>query len=185
MKAKVNKVTIQIVKGDIYAMTLDALVHVTDPNLSIHPALAAKAGPSVEKQCEQIGWCDVGSAVLTDAGNLIGVKKICHAVAPRWGEGSERGKLGNVTWKCLSLAEEFELHSIVMPAISAGPLGYPVENCALTMLSKIIDFTFENLKHVRTIVLCLDDDVTFEIFCMEFQRQLEDLKENGEGKVRV
>ncbi|MEO8397269.1 MAG: macro domain-containing protein, partial [Chloroflexota bacterium] len=121
-------------------------------------------------------------AKMTSAGNLK-AEKIIHAVGPRWGEGSERGKLGNVTWECLHLAESNDLKSIAIPAISAGALGYPLENCATTMLSQIIDFTFEDLKHLRTIILCLPDELAFDAFKREFDQQLEELRQSGTATV--
>ncbi|MDX1995823.1 MAG: macro domain-containing protein [bacterium] len=185
MKAKVNKVTIQLVQGDILDFALSGLITVTDPNLSLHPALLARTGEGVKIEAAQIGWCEVGSAVITSAGLFEGVEKIIHAVGPRWGEGSERGKLANVTWECLLLAEEHGLKALTMPAISSGMLGYPLENCATTMLTKIIDFTFEDLDHIRSITVCLEHDNAYTIFQHELTRQLEELKQTGEGKILV
>ena len=184
MKAKVNKVTIQIVQDDILAQPVSGLVNSTDPNLLVNSALSAKAGPSLQQACNAIGWCEVGSAVVTDAGDLK-MEKVIHAVGPRWGEGSERGKLANVTLQCLRLAEQHHLKSLAIPAISTGTLGYPVENCAKTMLSQIIDFTFDAPRYLRAIIVCLDSPLAYQIFKAEFTTQLEDLKETGEGEVTV
>ncbi len=184
MKAKINKVTIHIVQDDILKQDVMGIVHTTDPNLTVNSELAEKAGPSVQYACTQLGWCEVGSAVATDAGNLQ-QEKIIHVVGPRWGEGSERGKLANATWDTLRVAESNRLKSIAIPAISTGALGYPVENCAKTVLSEIIDFTFENLKYLRTIIVCLNSKLAFEAFEYEFKRQIQALKDTGEGKVRV
>ena len=185
MKAKINKVTIDIILDDIMVLEVDGLVNSTDPNLSLPDTLVERGGLELEKQVTRLVWSDVGDAQITDAGDMTNFKKIIHAVGPRWGEGSERGKLANATWAALSVAEENKLKSIAMPAISVGTFGYPVENCALTMLEQIIDFTFENLKHLRNVTLCLDTEIYFEIFQKEFKRQLESLKNSGEGKVRV
>lgn len=184
MKAKVNKVNIQIVQGDLTTLSVAAIVNATDPNLSLFPALAAKAGPDVARECREIGWCGVGDAVITSAGKA-GFEKIIHAVGPRWGEGSERGKLANATLRCLRLAEENHLKSIAIPAISTGSLGYPLENCARVMLTQIIDFTFEDLKFLRNVVICLDNPLALQAFHNEFERQLHELRESGEAKVKV
>lgn len=184
MKAKVNKVTIQIVQADILSLAVNGIVITTDPNLSLSPAFAARVGIDVQRECREIGWVDIGSAAITGAGSLP-FEKVIHAVGPRWGEGSERGKLANVTLHTLQLAENNQLKSIAIPAISTGALGYPLENCAKTMLTQIVDFTFEDLKYLRTIVLCLDTPLAFEIFKAEFNRQLQELKESGDGKVKV
>lgn len=182
MKAKINKVTVRLVREPLLSTGAAAIVHATDTNLSFEPELAARAGLDVVRECAAIGWCDVGSAVLTGAGNLP-AEKIIHVVAPRWGEGSERGKLASVTWECLRLAEANGLKSIAMPAISTGSLGYPVENCAKTMLTQIIDFTFEPLKRLRAIYLCLPDPLAYAAFQGEFERQLDELRQSGETQV--
>ncbi|MBL8163238.1 MAG: macro domain-containing protein [Anaerolineae bacterium] len=183
MKAKVNKVTIQLVQENILSLAVQAVVTVTDTNLTVNPALAAKAGPSVQEACDVLQWCDVGSAVMTDPGDLP-IQKIIHAVGPRWGEGSERGKLANVTIQSLRLAEQSRLKSIAIPAISTGILGYPVENCAKTMLTQILDFTFE-ARFLKTILICLDSPSAYSIFKAELTLQLDELKEAGEGEVSV
>ena len=184
MKAKVNKVTIQVIEDDILTLTVAGLVHPTDTNLHVNLALAAKAGPTLQQACSDIGWCDVGAAVVTDAGEMA-VEKIIHAVGPRWGEGSERGKLANVMLQCLRLVEQNKLKSVAIPSISTGILGYPVENCAKTMLAQIIDFTFDTPRYLRTIIVCLDNSAAYQIFKNEFLEQIEDLKEAGEGEVTV
>lgn len=185
MKAKINKINILIIHGDILTVPAQSIVVPTDPNLTVDERLASVAGPVVRRQTHLIGWCDVGQAVITDAGNLKNVRKIIHAVAPRWGEGSERGKLGNVTWECLSLAEAHELESIALPAISVGTLGYPVENCAKIMMTRVIDYTFEKLKHLSSVIFCLRDESEQSVFETELERQIQELKQSGEGKVRV
>lgn len=187
MKAKVNRVSIQITQDDILSLPAAALVTVTDTNLRVDPALLAKTGNSVQLQTEAIRWSDIGTAVMTDAGALKTTAKIIHAVGPRWGDGSARAKLALVTWRCLELAEQDGLKSIALPPISTGALGYPLENCAVTMLEQIIDFTFEKLKSLRTIILCVDQHTpnALSIFEAEFTRLLEELKATGEGQVHV
>lgn len=183
MKAKVNKVNIRIVQENLLALPVSAIVRVTDPNLSLNPELVIRAGSSVVEACQDIGWCAVGSAAITTAGQLQ-FEKIIHAVAPRWGEGSERAMLAKLTLKCLWLAEEHQIKSLAFPPVSTGALGYPLESCARIMLKEIIDFTFEDLRHLRTIVLCLEDVLAYEVFNAEFVRVLRTLQEQG-AKVKV
>jgi O-acetyl-ADP-ribose deacetylase (regulator of RNase III) len=184
MKAKVNKISIRIVHNTLLNLPVDAFVHATDPNLTLTQEMILRGGPTLHYECQYIGWCDIGAAVITTAGDL-NFKKIIHAVGPRWGEGSERGKLANATRQTLHLAENNQLKSLALPAISTGILGYPVENCAKVMLTEIIDFTFEPVKHVRKILLCLENDLAYAAFVKEFQRQIKDLKASGEGQVKA
>lgn len=184
MKAKVNKVSIQILQDKIAALPVAAFVRVTDPNLSITPEFARQAGEEVIRTCREIGWCKVGSAVITPAGQLP-FEKIIHAVGPRWGEGNERGNLVSVTHQCLHLAEQHQLKSVALPAISTGTLGYPLEGCARVMLRQIVDFTFEDLRFLRSIVICLDNALALDVFNVEFGRLIHNLQTSGEGKVKV
>jgi O-acetyl-ADP-ribose deacetylase (regulator of RNase III) len=150
----------------------------------VDPALLAKTGKAVQAQAWDIRWSDVGTAVITDSGAMKNVTKIIHAVAPRWGDEGARPKLALVTWQCLSLAEEHQLKSIALPPIATGTHGYPLENCAKTMMQQIIDFTFEKLKSLKTIIVCVDNTPNaLNIFEAEFAQQLEDLKATGEGQV--
>ncbi|MDX2141050.1 MAG: macro domain-containing protein [Chloroflexota bacterium] len=183
MKVKINKLTIQTIIGNLWSVRADAVVHVTDTDLAFPPDLLIKAGSSVGRELAEISYCPVGSAVVTTAGNLP-FKKIIHAVGPRWGEGAERGKLTSVTFECLHHAEHHQLKSIVTPAISIGSLGYPVENCATTMFTQIVDTSFEDLKALRTVILCLPDAAVLAIFDHELQRQVEDIaQEFGQANV--
>lgn len=183
-KVKVNKVTIRLARGEPYSIPVDGVVTGTDTNLNLDPQLLRAAGVEIQRELADIGWCDVGSAVITDAGAL-NAKKLIHVVGPRWGEGSERGKLMNATLECLLLAEQNGLRSLALPALSTGAAGYPVENCARTMLTQIIDYTFEELRTLRTVVLCLSDDWAYEVFKAELVRQVDELRESNEGKVQV
>lgn len=185
MKAKINKITIEIIQSDdILTLDVDAIVNATDSNLSLPDRIARAAGPTLEQETRLIGWCDIGSAIITSAGALK-FKHIIHAAGPRWGEGSERGKLANATWESLQLAEMNHLRSLAIPPISTGAFGYPVENCATTMLTQIIDFTFEDVKHLRRVVVAIELKTEYDAFVREFRRQVETLRETGEGKVHV
>lgn len=185
MKARVNKVTIQLQPIDILDVSAAALVHETNTDLTLNPRLLSRAGMDLQRAVNEIGFCEVGSAVITPAGNMTSVQKIIHAVGPRWGEGSERGKLASAVFACLRLAEMHRLKSIAFPALSVGAAGYPLENCAATMLGEIIDYTFEDPRTLRAVYLCLPDAIAFDVFRHEFEAQIQGLAAAGEGHVQV
>ncbi len=185
MKAKVNKVTIEVKQLSIFALNVDAVAIGTSTNLVLSPEQLEIFGPEVQAECTQIAWCDVGSAIITNGGQFKGANKVIHAVGPKWGDNSARGKLGNATWHCLELAEENNQKTIALPALSVGELGYPVENCARIMLEKTIDFTFEKLKSLRHVIFYLRNENIMSAFIEEFERQLNNLRESGDGKVHV
>lgn len=187
MKAKVNRISIRIVEGDLLSLKVASFVNATTPNLALSPNLLERAGTDLQHECMRIGYCDVGSAVITSSGNMQkqGIEKIIHAAGPRWGEGSERGKLMNTVLACLKIAEENKIKSIALPPISMGALGYPVENCAKTMITQIIDYTFEEVKFLKTVTLCLPDAISFGVFKREFSEQIDSLKGDDNAHVQV
>jgi O-acetyl-ADP-ribose deacetylase (regulator of RNase III) len=183
MKAVINDVTVELVRGDITELDTDAIVNAANSQLilgaGVAGAIRRKGGPSIQEECLAIGYCEVGSAVITGAGNLE-ARYVIHAVGPRMGEGSEAGKLANAVRASLNVAEQRGLHSIAFPAISTGVFGYPLEGCADVTLRVIIDYTFEDLQHVEHIVVCLYDERAFGIFEAEFQKKLHDLQNDTE-----
>jgi len=185
MQAVINDVTVELIQGDITELDTDAIVNAANSQLilgaGVAGAIRRKGGPSIQEECLAIGYCEVGSAVITRGGNLK-ARYVIHAVGPRMGEGSEAGKLANAVRASLQLAEQYRLHSIAFPAISTGVFGYPLEGCADVMLRVIIDYTFEDLQHVKHVIVCLYDERAFGIFEAEFQKKLSDLQSDLAGE---
>jgi O-acetyl-ADP-ribose deacetylase (regulator of RNase III) len=178
MKTELNGVTIELLRGDITDLDTDAIVNAANSQLilgaGVAGAIRARGGPSIQEECLAIGHCDVGSAVITGAGNLK-ARHVIHAVGPRMGEGSEPGKLASAVRASLDLAEAHGLASIALPAISTGVFGYPLEACADVMLRVIVDYTYEDLESLRHIVVCLYDERAFSVFRSAFEDNLADL----------
>ncbi len=178
MQTVLNDVTVELVQGDITDLDTDAIVNAANSQLilgaGVAGAIRQKGGPSIQEECLTIGYCEVGDAVITRGGNLR-ARYVIHAVGPRMGEGSEAGKLASAVRASLNLAEQHELRSIAFPAISTGVFGYPLESCADVMLRVILDYTYEDLAHLRRIVVCLYDDEAFRIFQIAFDKKLREL----------
>ena len=182
MEASINGILIKLVQGDITDLAVDAIVNAANSQLilggGVAGAIRRKGGPSIQQECLEIGWCEVGDAVITGAGALP-ARYVIHAVGPRMGEGSEPGKLASATRASLNLAEQHRLLTIALPAISTGIFGFPLEACAQIMLRVAIDFTFEDIKHLKEIIFCLYDSHAFNTFAGEFQRQLSELEDEA------
>lgn len=182
MEATINGITLKLTQDDITDLDVDAIVNAANSELllgsGVAGAIRRKGGPSIQQECLEIGWCDVGSAVITGAGQLP-ARFVIHAVGPRMGEGNERGKLASAVRSSLDLAEEHHLASIALPAISTGVFGFPLEACAQVMIRVAIDFTFEEPEYLQEIILCLYDEHAMEVFTEEFTVQVEELKDES------
>lgn len=165
-KIAVGNVTLELRHGNIAMQNVDAVVNAANEFLSfgsgVAGAIIAAGGDTIQKECNEIGSCPTGSAVITTGGNLP-AKYVIHAVGPMYGEGKENEKLYSAVKTSLALAEEKGLKSIAFPAISAGYFHFPLAECAKIMLTTIRD-TAPALKSVDHIVICLSDADKLEVF---------------------
>lgn len=167
MRKLVNRVTIELVQGDITDLATDAIVNAANESLQmgggVAGAIRRRGGPAIQRECDDIGGTPVGTAVLTTGGNLK-ARYVIHAVGPRWGEGGEEEKLASAVQNVLKLAESKGLRSIAFPAISTGIFRFPKELAANIILSTTIDYIAKSNSILRRIVFCLFDPVSYSIF---------------------
>ena len=92
MEITVNASIIRLVKGDIAELEVDAVVNAANSSLIMGGGVAGvilrKGGWRIQEECNRIGHCEVGSAVITSGGKLK-AKYVIHAVGPIWSEGYE------------------------------------------------------------------------------------------------
>ena len=169
---RVGNSVIELVKGDITELEVDAIVNAANSRLKmgggVAGAILRKGGWSIQEECDRIGYCPVGGAVITGAGKLK-AKYVIHAVGPRMGEGDEDNKLRNATLNSLKLAEEHGVKSIAFPAISTGVFGFPKDRCAEIMLRAAVEYLRKG-SGIERVIFCLYDDETYRIFSEELER---------------
>jgi O-acetyl-ADP-ribose deacetylase (regulator of RNase III) len=159
-------VTLELRHGNIALLNVDAIVNAANEHLGfgagVAGAILQEGGDKIQKECNEIGFCEAGSAVLTSGGQLK-AKYVIHAVGPMYGEGNESAKLSSAVKASLTLAEENGVHSIAFPAIGAGLFHYPLAECASIMVNTIKE-TAPTLKSVNRIVICLHDEKKLDTF---------------------
>lgn len=166
MELNINRSVIKLLQDDITEQSCDAIVNAANAQLvlggGVAGAIRIKGGQSIQDECNAIGNCVVGGAVITTAGKLK-AKHVIHAVGPRMGEGNEDAKLKNATLNSLKTADENHLKSIALPAISTGIFGFPLERCAEIMLTAAIEY-LKGQTDIETVLFCLFDDKAYETF---------------------
>ena len=122
---------LEIIKKGITDLDVDCIVNAANTALQagggVCGAIFDAAGLSqLQKACDAVGGCEVGSAVITP-GFRLKAKYVIHAVGPRWrgGKSGEAKLLSGCYQNSLQLAVENQCHSIAFPLISAGIFGYP------------------------------------------------------------
>ncbi|MCK5758057.1 MAG: macro domain-containing protein [Clostridiales bacterium] len=140
----------EIIRNDITKVEVDAVVNAANSNLKMGSgvcgALFSAAGKeNLRKECDEIGYCDEGQAVITDAYKLPS-KHIIHTVGPVWKDGySNEEKLLKAAYtNSLKLAIKNNCKSIAFPLISTGHFGYPKKEAFQVAINTISDFLDKN-----------------------------------------
>ena len=178
MEAKVNDRVLLLVEGDITEQDTDAIVNAANQHLQLGSGVAGairhKGGPSIQRECDEIGYCPVGTAAITGGGTLR-ARYVIHAVGPHGGDLNADEKLANATSASLHLAEKQQLESIAFPAISTGVFGYPIEKCAQIILSTAIQHLRNSDTQLQKIVFCLFGIDAYQVFERELHKQLPEI----------
>ena len=125
---------IKIVKDNLTEMNVDAIVNAANNKLlrgsGLCGAIFQKAGFELDKECNEIGNCDTGNAVITKGYNL-NAKYTIHTVAPRWymymPDEEKRIKLRNCYKNIFKIAIDNNIKTIAIPCIGTGIYQCPIE----------------------------------------------------------
>ena len=177
---KIGNTEIEVTKGDITLLDVEAIVNPANNGLIHAGGLAAsivkRGGMIIQQESRKIGYVTTGSAALTQGGHLK-AKHVIHAVGPRYkdGKSGEADKLTSAVKASIDIAEKKKLKSMAIPAISSGIFGYPVGDSSKIIVETVVEH-FKSLKKekkettLEKVVLCLFDDETFNIFEKETEK---------------
>ena len=152
-----------ITEGDITRMTTEAIVNSANTRLlaggGVCGAIFRAAGlTELQAECQSIGFCETGQAVIT-SGYKLPAKFIIHTVGPVWqgGNQGEAALLAQSYASSLELARSRGILSIAFPLISSGIFGYPAQDALAIAKEAITAFLRE---HEMEVFLVLFDHKT-------------------------
>ncbi len=151
-------VRIEVERGDITAMAVDAVVNAANGSLGggggVDGAIHRAAGPELVKASRAQAPCPAGEARITP-GFALPARFVVHAVGPVWRGGGqgEPGLLAGAYMASLDLAAEAGARTIAFPAISTGIYGYPKAAAAKVALTAIRSCVAANPQAFDRIVL--------------------------------
>jgi O-acetyl-ADP-ribose deacetylase (regulator of RNase III) len=164
---------LQLLKGDITTVAVDAIVNAANSQLAggggVDGAIHRAAGPELMAELDviraQIGRCETGKAVVTEAGKLP-AKYVFHAVGPVYRDGrhGEPELLASCYRTCLDLAAERDLKSISFPSISTGVYGYPLDEAADIAVKTVAAWLVEHRGSLRTVKLVQFSDFDHQVY---------------------
>ena len=168
---------IDIIKGDITKITVDAIVNAANSSLmgggGVDGAIHKTGGKKILEECKDIvkkrGNCPVGESVITTAGNLP-AKFVIHTVGPVWHDNySEdekeklKAKLKNCYLNSLKLAAANNCKTIAFPNISTGVYRFPKPIAAKIAWTTVNDFLDLNPDLFDKIIFVCYDDENYKI----------------------
>lgn len=159
---------LEFIQGDLTEQSADALVNAANSQLAhgggLAAAIAAAAGSELIEDSRRAPLIKPGGAWATRAGRLDAACVI-HAVGPIWqgGKNREDETLADAYTSAIALATELGCRSIVLPALSVGIFGYPLELAAPVAVTAVRGALAENPSIVEA-KFCLYDAATLEAF---------------------
>ena len=163
------KSKIELVKGDLTAMDVDAIVNpANNPTLlggkGVDGAIHSAAGPGLAEECRPLGGCETGDAKIT-GGHRLKARHVIHTVAPLYqdGQSGEPQILERCYRRCFELAHEKGLKTIAFPSVGTGFFKYPIEEASKIALT----MTVEQLKRfpdIEKVFFVLFSDSDLEIY---------------------
>ncbi len=155
---------IQIIRGDITAIDVDAIVNAANTSLlgggGVDGAIHRAAGPELVAECRTLGGCRPGEAKIT-RGYRLSARFVVHTVGPVWrgGKHHESETLANCYRSSLQLAVENGIRTIAFPAISCGAYGYPIPEATQIALKSVRDFLATNDKIDKVTFVLWGEDI--------------------------
>jgi O-acetyl-ADP-ribose deacetylase (regulator of RNase III) len=155
---------IEIIRGDITKLAVDAIVNAANATLlgggGVDGAIHRAAGPELLAECRTLGGCRPGEAKLTK-GYKLPARFVIHTVGPVW-TGEKRGErqiLANCYRNSLQLAVKNRIKTIAFPAISCGAYSYPIREATRIAVETTREFLATDDKIEKVIFVLWSEDL--------------------------
>lgn len=159
---------INLVKGDITVLDVDAIVNAANTTLlgggGVDGAIHRAAGRQLYDECVTLKGCDTGDAKITKGYNLK-ARYVIHTVGPVWygGHRDEFELLSSCYRRCLEVAKENGVKSIAFPCISTGVYCFPKETAAMIAVTETRRYMQIN-KLPREVTFVVFDDESYTCY---------------------
>ena len=157
---------IELVKGDLTKLEVDAIVNAANTSLlgggGVDGAIHRRAGPELLEACRKLNGCKFGQAKRTP-GFTLPAKWVIHTVGPVWigGTHGEDAVLESAYEQSFARAREVpEIRSIAFPSISSGAYRFPIARAADIALAVMRRHEAE----FDRVIACLFSDEDLQVY---------------------
>ncbi|WP_194814083.1 O-acetyl-ADP-ribose deacetylase [Nocardia sp. XZ_19_385] len=166
-------VSLVLVRGDITAQSVDAIVNAANSSLlgggGVDGAIHRKGGPEILAECRALRashygkGLKTGQAVATTAGKLD-ARWVIHTVGPVWSATEDRSDLlASCYRESLRVAAELGARTVAFPAISTGIYGWPLDDGARIAVETVRGSTTQ----VAEVRFVLFDETAYSAFAAQ------------------
>jgi O-acetyl-ADP-ribose deacetylase len=161
MNQRRGEVQLEVWRGDITKLAVDAIVNAANSSLlgggGVDGAVHRAAGEELVHECRLLGGCKTGDAKITKGYHLPS-RFVIHTVGPVWNGGThgEDALLESCYHRSLELVVQHDLKSVAFPAISTGIYGFPADRAAQIAVSTIRAFLKSHTDLKRIVLVAFD-----------------------------
>ena len=165
---KLGPYTIEVVKGDITKLGVDAIVNPANSLMimggGVAGAIKRVGGYEIEVEARRYAPVPVGEAIVTSAGKLS-AKYIIHApTMERPAMRTTVDKVRAAVRAALRKASELGVTSIAFPGMGTGVGGLDPNEAAKVMVEEITKYLSRGLIKPSRIILVAYDDTLYQAF---------------------
>jgi len=164
-------VTIEIKKGDITKLKVDAIVNAANNELwmggGVAGAIKMEGGRQIEEEAVKKGPIPVGQAIVT-GGGLLPARYVIHAAVMGTDFQTDSEKIRLATLHSLRRADEEGLRTVAFPALGTGVGRFPADECARIMIKEIQDYAGLNTGLQKVIIVLYSEDI-YRVFKEEYE----------------
>lgn len=160
---------IELIKGDITCLKIDAIVNAANKTLlgggGVDGAIHRAAGPELLEECKMLCGCETGHAKITK-GYKLPARYVIHTAGPVWhgGRNREAELLSDCYRNSLGLAKEYRLKTIAFPSISTGVYRFPIEKACPVAMETVKEFLEKNPDVFEKVIFVLFSENDLAIY---------------------
>jgi O-acetyl-ADP-ribose deacetylase len=157
---------IELWNGDICELEVDAIVNAANLSLwmstGVGGAIKRAGGDSIEFAAVRQAPVELGSAVVTPAGNLA-ARAVIHAVSLDRDRRTSGAIIDAAVRSAMARAREIKATSIAFPALGTGVGGYPLDDAALVTVRAVRE-ELPNSPTIQHVIFAMRGAAPYEAF---------------------